>query len=270
MHTITQSWFNSKSKSQDALDTLIEQFIAQYQPGDSLDDDDVAFVSRYSGRGQGGKADQIDANALLYEFYTPVSVAKLMWQLAVAHGYDGGPVLEPSAATGNVLVPFSQHTTVDKLTAVELNPITAAITKIRIPGVTMHEGFFETLFLEPTRFRTTYPEKRVTWINGYPFSLVIGNPPYGIYKNHYSSYFTKPKLQQIEFFFFYHGLRLCKPGGLVIYLTASNFLRRSGERYLRAKEHIFSLGELVDAYRMPDTMFARSKVPTDIIILKRK
>ena len=108
----------------------------------------------------------------------------------------------------------------------------------------------------------------MTWMDGYPFSLVIGNPPYGKYKNKYSSYFTKPKMHQIELFFMHQGLQLLKPGGLLVYLTGSNFLR-NGISYQSEKLELEKLADILDAYRLPP-VFKFSKVPTDIIVLKRK
>ena len=105
-------------------------------------------------------------------------------------------------------------------------------------------------------------------MEGYPFSLVIGNPPYGKYKNKHSSYFTKPKMHQIELFFMHQGLQLLKPGGLLVYLTGSNFLR-NGISYQSEKLEMEKLADILDAYRLPP-VFKFSKVPTDIIVLKRK
>lgn len=84
----------------------------------------------------------------------------------------------------------------------------------------------------------------------------------------YSSYFPTPKMQQIELFFMYYGLKLLKQGGLLIYLTSSNFLR-NGFSYNSEKDSIGQIADLVDAYRLPP-VFRFSEVPTDIIVLKRK
>ena len=72
---------------------------------------------------------------------------------------------------------------------------------------------------------------------------------------------------QIEHFFMFYGLQLLKPGGLLIFITGSNFLR-NGLTYQRVKNEIGKLSKMVDAYRLPP-VFRFSKVPTDIIVLKR-
>jgi hypothetical protein len=63
-------------------------------------------------------------------------------------------------------------------------------------------------------------------------------------------------------------LQLLKPGGLLVYLTGSNFLR-NGISYQFEKLLMEKLADILDAYRLPP-VFRYSKVPTDIIVLKRK
>jgi hypothetical protein len=76
------------------------------------------------------------------------------------------------------------------------------------------------------------------------------------------------KMAQIELFFFYYGLKLLKKGGLLIYLTSSNFLR-NGISYNTEKREMGKIAEFLDAYRLPP-VFKFSKVPTDTIVLRRK
>jgi hypothetical protein len=66
----------------------------------------------------------------------------------------------------------------------------------------------------------------------------------------------------------HQGLQLLKPGGLLVYLTGSNFLR-NGISYQSEKLLMEKLADILDAYRLPP-VFRYSKVPTDIIVLKRK
>lgn len=188
-----------------------------------------------------------------------------MWLLAYRYGFKPhGTVLEPSVGTGKLL----QHApNKQKCYGFEINPTSRRITQILYPKAKIYEGYFETAFLAPPRF-TSPLKNQITWMEGYPFSLVIGNPPYGKYKNKYSSYFTKPKMHQIELFFMYQGLQLLKPGGLLVYLTGSNFLR-NGISYQSEKLEMEKLADILDAYRLPP-VFKFSKVPTDIIVLKRK
>lgn len=227
-------------------------------------DADLDYIRQYTGAGGQGKHGA-KGEGVLYEFYTPDYICELMYKQALAHGYDGGPVLEPSIATGNIIKPFPEGT---KITGFEINPTTATIAKLLFPDAKIYNNYFETAFLQPERYTTRVPAKQFTWLTDYPFSLVIGNPPYGKYKNKYSSYFKTPKIPQIEQFFMYYGLRLLKTGGLLIYLTSSNFLR-NGVSYNAIKEQIGKIADIVDAYRLPP-VFEFSQVPTDILIFKKK
>lgn len=247
------------------LNKKIEEFIrTKDSKKESYSEKDIEFIQQYGGAGgQGSKG--ATGEGVLYEFYTPDFVCELMYKLAVHYGYKDGYILEPSIATGNILKPFPDKS---KVVGFEINPTTKRVAEITYPKATIYEGYFETAFLKHPRFTTRLSEKELTWLEQYPFSLVIGNPPYGKYKNMYSSYFRKPKMNQIEIYFMYYGLKLLEKGGLLVYLTSSNFLR-NGISYNSEKEELGKLAEFVDAYRLPP-VFQNSSVPVDIIVFKRK
>lgn len=247
------------------LNKQIQQIILKKdKAGETYSFDEKKFIAQYEGSGgQGSKG--ATGEGVLYEFFTPDFVCELMWKLAYRYGFKaGGSVLEPSVGTGNLLKWAPNNS---KCYGFEINPISKRITEILYPDAKIYEGYFETAFLQEPRYTARLKDK-LTWLEGYPFSLVIGNPPYGKYKNKYSSYFTKPKMHQIELFFMHYGLQLLKPGGIMVYVTGSNFLR-NGITYQSEKLEIEKLADIVDAYRLPP-VFKFSKVPTDIIVFKRK
>ena len=247
------------------LNKQIQQLILKKdKAGETYSFDEKKFIAQYEGSGgQGSKG--ATGEGVLYEFFTPDFVCELMWKLAYRYGFKaGGSVLEPSVGTGNLLKWAPNNS---KCYGFEINPISKRITEILYPDAKIYEGYFETAFLQEPRY-TARLKDRLTWLEGYPFSLVIGNPPYGKYKNKYSSYFTKPKMHQIELFFMHYGLQLLKPGGIMVFITGSNFLR-NGITYQSEKLEIEKLADIVDAYRLPP-VFKFSKVPTDIIVFKRK
>jgi len=247
------------------LNKQIQQLILKKDmAGEAYSFDEKKFIAQYEGSGgQGSKG--ATGEGVLYEFFTPDFVCELMWKLAYRYGFKaGGSVLEPSVGTGNLLKWAPNNS---KCYGFEINPISKRITEILYPDAKIYEGYFETAFLQEPRYTSRLIDK-LTWLEGYPFSLVIGNPPYGKYKNKYSSYFTKPKMHQIELFFMHYGLQLLKPGGIMVYVTGSNFLR-NGITYQSEKLEIEKLADIVDAYRLPP-VFKFSKVPTDIIVFKRK
>jgi len=247
------------------LNKEIEQLIQKKDKAkQDYSEKDKKFIAQYEGSGgQGSKG--ATGEGVLYEFFTPDFVCELMWKLAYRYGFKaGGSVLEPSVGTGNLLKWAPNNS---KCYGFEINPTSKRITEILYPDAKIYEGYFETAFLQEPRYTARLKDK-LTWLEGYPFSLVIGNPPYGKYKNKYSSYFTKPKMHQIELFFMHYGLQLLKPGGILVYVTGSNFLR-NGITYQSEKLEIEKLADIVDAYRLPP-VFKFSKVPTDIIVFKRK
>lgn len=247
------------------LNKEIEAFIQEKDSRqESYSLSELDYINKYEGSGGQGKHGAT-GEGVLYEFYTPRYISELMWNLASSIGFDNeGTILEPSCATGRLLLDAPDKS---KCTGFEINPVSARICELNNPGMTVHRGYFETAFLEAPRF-TRRLRNPLTWLDQFPFSLVIGNPPYGKYKNRYSSYFPNPKMPQIEHFFMYYGLMLLKPGGLLIYITSSNFLR-NGITYNKAKDEIGKYADIVDAYRLPP-VFLYSEVPTDIIVFKRK
>jgi hypothetical protein len=256
----------AKTVNQYTLNKQIETFIRDKDlKKESYTRDDISFIQQYEGSGgQGNKG--ASGEGILYEFFTPDYIVELMWDLAYKYGFDKtGTVLEPSVATGRFIAPAPHE---NNVTGFEINPTSARICQITYPEAKIYKGYFETAFLQEPRFTSKIKGGKLTWLSGYPFSLVIGNPPYGKHKNKYSSYFTSPQMQQIELFFMYYGLKLLRSGGLLLYLTSSNFLR-NGISYNSEKDSIGKLAELVDAYRLPP-VFRFSEVPTDIIVLKKK
>jgi len=231
--------------------------------GETYSQADKDFIASYEGAG-GLARKGASGQGLLHEFYTPEWLCSKMWELARFHGYQGGAILEPSCATGRF---FKDAPKGENMVGFEINPISARIAEILYPEAEVYPQYFETAFLQPERY-TSLLNNTVTWLEDYPFSLVISNPPYGKHVNRYSSYFKSPKFKQMETFFIYHGLRMLKSGGLLVYVTSSNIIR-SGSAYQGEKEQISELAELVDAYRLPP-VFRHSQVPTDIIILRKR
>ena len=256
-------------KNQYQLNKEIEELIQRKDSrNQKFSKTDIDFISRYSG--SGGKARQgAGGRGVLDEFYTPDYICEYMYQLAVKYGYKKGHILEPSVATGKIIKPFYDRSNYKSITAFEINDLTKRICEISYPKVKVYSGYFETAFLMPDRFNVKMPKQKFTWLKNYPFDLIIGNPPYGQHKNRYSIHFKgKEKFKQIENFFMYKGMQLLKKGGLLVFITGSNFMR-TGKTNLREKQMIGELAEFVDAFRLPK-VFESSEVPTDILIFKRK
>lgn len=231
---------------------------------DILSKDDLAILEAFEPN---------DGTNRLYSFFTPVWLCEVMYKLAIRHGFDPikGKVLEPAAGTGNFLTVLDHP---ENATAFELDPLNIQVSQKRVPKAKHYNQYFETAFLQPDRYTTAFNSRdgstkvKPTWLKNYPFDLVIGNPPYGKYKNLYSGYFKNLKIKQVELFFMYQSVRLLKPGGLLVFITASSFMRND-KTYQHEKKLIGKYAEFVDAYRMPK-VFKNTDVPTDILIFRKK
>jgi hypothetical protein len=202
---------------------------------------------------------------VLYEHFTPIEVAEVMTKLAVKHGFTGGNVLEPAAGNGRLLKYLSGC----NFTAFELSKQNYKDLKRNFPKAMIYNERFETAFLEQTRMTTLLSKDMTkTWLTDAPFDLVISNPPFGGFTGDYKAFF-KGVSDRYESFFIIQSLKLLKKGAIGVYLLPSLFLR-NGITYNAVKHKIFELATLVDAYRLPDNIFDKTQIGTDILILKKK
>lgn len=251
-------------KEQFAINQRIEKLIAgRDERGEAYDGEDRELLRRYAGSGGLAKAGA-KGRGILFEFYTPDYLAEFMWQLARHHGFpEGGRVLEPAVGMGRMIAHGPKSA---RITAFETNPVSARIAEILHPGLRVHRGNFETAFMQKPKMRDRM-QKGLTWLEDYPFDLVIGNPPFGQFRNRFSSFFGRPRLPSTEVFFLIWGLKLLRPGGLLIYIFPSGFLR-NGNKYNPQKKIIAGMASLKYALRLP-SVFRWTKVPVDLLVFQK-
>lgn len=256
-----------KYANQYEMNLAIEAFINSIPADYKVSELEREFILKYTGKGQQFKKEGSDVGSKgLFEFYTPHYLCELMVKLAYHYGYDNGPVLEPSCSVGR----FFEYLSPDiKKVGFELDKTTSKIAQLAYPNATIHNLYFEQAFINNDRGRWNKAiiGKTPTWLKEYPFSLIIGNPPYGKHSNLYSGYFRK-NYMQVEFFFLLKSIDLLKSGGILIFLTASNWLR-NGNLYQDLKKELLEKADLIDAYRTPP-VFEATKSPTDILIYRKK
>lgn len=224
-----------RNKAQHNINTKVEELIKNINPSHAISAKDKELLLSY---------EPDTGQDRLYSFFTPDYICKIMVDLAVHYGFkQGGNVLEPACGNGRMF----QHLTGSNVYGFEINPINYQIAQILNPHVHLYNQYFETAFLKEPRF-TTKLKNKTTWLDGYPFDLVIGNPPYGQHKNRYSSYFGTEKMKQLETFFMYKSIQLLKPGGLLVFITSQSFIRNNN-KYLKEKAIMAEITEIVDAYR---------------------
>ncbi len=245
------------------LNQQILELIASKQNGYTADE--LRLMSQYEGGGGmakfGGTFDQY-GQGLLSEFYTPLSLVKKMVGLAIHHGFNDGPVLEPSCGTGRFLRFFSPLIEVD---AFEIDPTSFHIARQTFPHANIQQAPFESIFTDRRKAVPFLPKYR----------LVIGNPPYGQFKGRYAPLEKKATgAQKVEEYFITRGLDLLLPGGLLIYVIGTE-PKNGGVPFLRQKDspvknRIAKQADLIDAYRLPAKMFPNTEVLTEIVVFRRK
>lgn len=163
-------------------------------------------------------------------------------------------VLEPAVGIGHFIgaMPPELKERSDWV-AVELDSLSARITKLLYPSATVYAEGFESANLPPD------------W-----FDLVISNVPFGNYKVCDVS-FKEPYLHAaIHDYYFAKALRVTRPGGVVAFITSRFTLDKQDTR-LRA--HLATHAEMLAAVRLPNDAFsanAGTEVVTDIIILRKR
>lgn len=256
-----ESKTNAKPKklSQLELNKSIEAFIDKKDKEKSFfNEEEKNYIRQYTG--SGGLINQgASGRGILYEYYTTENVVKRMWDMAYHFGYNGGSILEPSVGTGNFLKYAPKGATVFGF---ETNHYSARIAQILYPNSHIHEKAFETLFFAGNvHLKDNF--------NHPPYSLVIGNPPYGEFSGKYAGMGEKKwtGAAQYEHYFTLRGLDLLKSGGLLIYIVPSNFLR--GSSFINIAKKIASKCEGLDRYTLGTGIFKTTDIETDIIALRK-
>jgi hypothetical protein len=186
------------------------------------------------------------ANAsVLNAYYTNTDIVKAVWECVKQLGFKSGKVLEPSCGIGY----FLNERADNEWTAIELDPIPAAIAKYLHPTATIYNQGFE---------RTSLP-------NGC-FDLAIGNVPFGGYSVFEPGYDGL----LIHNHFIAKCVDLTREGGLIALITSTGTLDAYGNEEFR--ESLSQKATLIAAIRMPSSTMsnAKTQVTTDLLIFKRE
>ena len=252
-------------ENQFELNKAIEELL-DMKDDSELTVEEKNFLTYFSGYG-GLEKFGASGKGLLYEYFTPSLIAKKMWALAYKHGFEDGMVLEPSCGIGEFIKYAPQQ---EMVTGFEINPMSAKIARILYPEANIEEHPFEKIFI-----KNNYSIKGAT--KGMDkYSLVIGNPPYGSMGGLYAGMGEKEYARANNYidYFILRGLDLLRSGGLLIYIIGVE-VAAGGKPFLQQgvtenKKLIAERAELVDAYRLPNGVFERTDVLTDIVVFKKK
>ncbi|WP_404949012.1 hypothetical protein HFP70_35100 [Streptomyces sp. ARC14] len=183
--------------------------------------------------------------------YTDPDITRAVWDAVKELGFDGGDVLEPGSGSGNFIgyAPESAH-----MTGVELDPITAGISKALYPHANIrNEGFEKTRAADGT------------------FDLTVGNVPFGDYQ--VVDLRHNKGGHNIHNHFILKSLDLTRPGGLVAVVTSRYTMDGSTPRAEDARMEMARKGDLVGAIRLPTGAHRRTAgtdVVTDLLIFRRR
>ena len=260
---------NALYKNPYLINRAIEELIEQKNKynGGELDSDEKAFLKYYTGYGGLEKyMEEATINkGLLYEYYTPNKITQKMWGLAYKYGYSGGSVLEPSCGIGE-FIQYAPPTA--NVVGYEINPTSARIAKILYPKARIYTEPFEINFIK----KNSSIRGAVTPM----YDLVIGNPPYGKFEGRYAGMGEKDYTHATNYieYFITRSLDLLNSGGLLVFIVGAE-VASGGVLFLdsqpnKVKASIAEKADLIDAYRLPNGVFERTDVVSDIIVLKKK
>jgi len=248
------------------INRAIEELL-ETKENQQLDSDEKAFLKYYTGYGGLEKfmEESTINKGLLYEYYTPNKITQKMWGLAYKYGYSGGSVLEPSCGIGE----FIQYAPEDaNVVGYEINPVSARIARILYPNASIFTEPFEKNFIS----RNSSLRGGITPM----YDLAIGNPPYGKFEGKYAGMGEKDYTKATNYieYFITRSLDLLNSGGLLIFIVGAE-VASGGVLFLDSKPNnvkakIAEKAELIDAYRLPNGVFERTDVVSDIIVLKKK
>ncbi len=205
----------------------------------------------------------------LDEFFTPDWVADIMVGLAYKHGFKGGSVLEPSFGHGVFFDRLANDGLIN-FTGFEIYKPNFDYVQAKYPETTLYNTYFEYAFLSDKDFKSIQKFEKDLQKPSilHEYNLIIGNPPYGDHKSPHAYLFDSKLQIRAEGFFLWLCAQKLAKNGVMVMLLPSLWLH-NGEKYNKQKEEISKHLELVDAYRLPNNVFEKTKIATDILVFKK-
>lgn len=185
---------------------------------------------------------------VLNAHFTDPRVAQAMWQAMTDLGFESGRVLEPGSGSGTFIGTAPDGA---EMTGVELDPVTAAISRAVYPNATIRTESFAD---------TAVPDDY--------FDVVIGNVPFGQNVLHDPRH--NPDRHSMHNHFILKSLDLVKPGGIVGVISSTYTLDAQNSA---AREAMHEKADLLTAVRLPNRTFQRSagtEVATDVLFFRKR
>lgn len=245
---------SQRRKDNNAAMELLNKVNAGEISEDSLTEDDLATLAKYSGTG-GGMTGADGKVGSQYEYYTPAPLAKGAWDLLVDLGFAGGKVLDPSAGTGIFGATAPASAVVD---AIELDSTSGRINQLVNKSDNVTISAFESV-------AAATPDEI--------YDAVVTNIPFGDVASRGAERFKDTKYQNetLEGYFILRSLEKLRPGGLACFISSKGFMSNRGAKDSSLRVRASLMAEFMGAYRLPNKMFdaTGADVVTDIIVFKK-
>ncbi|MDJ0358327.1 helicase [Paenarthrobacter sp. PH39-S1] len=180
--------------------------------------------------------------------YTDAGIVRRMWSAVEQLGFTGGQVLEPGSGSGTFI---GMAPAGAQMTGVELDPLTASISRALYPQATIRaESFADT----PLQKKS--------------FDLAVGNVPFG--KTALYDKTFNPNNHSIHNHFIIKSLEAVKPGGYVAVLSSSFTLDAANPA---ARRDMSAMADLVGAVRLPTAAHRRAAgtdALTDVLMFRKR
>jgi len=193
---------------------------------------------------------------ILDQFYTPSTVIKAMWNLVGKyHSWPVQLALEPAAGIGRMALVGPDDIKYDMF---EIDKTAWTIAQILNQDSKVTIGDFQDIFMDGRKSKD---------YQGKYYDIAISNPPYKLRQTKQRGLWELQDFDRFEDYFTYRQLQMVKPWWVVVTIVPSAFLDKWS---YKAKEMIASIGNLVDAYRLPEWTFPDTQIWTDILVFKKE
>jgi adenine-specific DNA methylase len=184
------------------------------------------------------------ARVTQYAHFTPEFMVRAIWCALSRMGFSGGRVLEPGCGTG-LFFALMPEALADKttLTGVEIDPITARITKLLYPNAQIRAEDFT-----KARIAETY-------------DLVVGNPPFSSRSVRADDTAGRLSLS-LHDYFIARSIERLRPGGLAAFVTSRWTMDKADPT---PRTYIASMADLRGAVRLPEGVM-RAAAGTDVVV----
>lgn len=187
----------------------------------------------------------------LSAFYTPTEVINAIYKGIDDMGYTNGNILEPSCGTGNFIGMLPDSMKGSKVYGVELDPISASISK----------QLYQTADIKCCGFENYDVSDNF-------FDVAVGNVPFGDFKVNDRRYNKHNFL--IHDYFFAKTIDKVRSGGIIALITSKGTLDKENSS---VRKYIAERADLLGAIRLPNDTFkgnAGTEAVSDILFLQKK